>query len=355
MTPNFGATRSFFLDVPDDMVPFTKSPRKGFNTFKMSDGTFFNTRARIPAVQAAQYAHAELVSQKIKELVNSEAKRLQRDWYQGVPKFFNRRAFGMYFSKKDYPRGRRVQKYKRQTGRFRRVKGRIPRTMDGPFITGKDDNYLKRTEGSAIEEKYTKGRRQFPGRARTGQLRRALMITDLTVGGCTLFVRPCYAETGKSVDYVNVLMRGAKPKPGHPYIPELDRRISINGRIWRGIKQSYWLTWQRYFSRKVKEANDRIFAKVSIMLTEMRILEQRDLGLIRRGSKKHLNITQIEAERKSRKVKYGPVVPDSPYERNRSSVGNYGNVKRDPQVYYNKQGPFNPFLPFKGGPLPKRF
>jgi hypothetical protein len=338
------ATRSFYLVVSEDLVPFTQEKRKGFNSFKMQNGMWFNTKARIPASQALQLDYANMVSLKIKELIVAEARKLQHDWYIGVPEYFNRRAYGMYFRKSGYAKNARPKKFARQSGRFRRRnKAFRPHQMSGPFIG--DEKYLYRTKGKAIEKKYTQNRRQFPGRMHTGQLRRSLSVTDITADGCLLFVKPCYSSTGGKIDYVNVLMHGARVRSGHPYIPELDRRIKMRNQKWRGIKQSYWLRWQAYFQLKVEATNARLHKRVMDMIAKMGILQQSDLAKVRSGSKKEKNITKDEATRKSRKSKTGPVTPDSPYDKHRDISG-YGTVKRDPQVYRNKYGPFNPFKEF---------
>jgi hypothetical protein len=345
----YTATRVFYLEVADDLLPFTKTPKKGFNTYKMQDGLYFNTKARISGAQALQYQYAQMVKLQIEELLAAESRKLQSIWYKGIPTYFNRRAYGMYFRKHKYPPGKRPRKFAKQSGRFRRKRGTFARNMEtGPFIGPR--SYLKETEGHRISSRYT-NRRQFPGRTRTGQLRRALIVTDMSPGGCTLLVKPCYAETGGKIDYVNILMKGAHSRIGHPYIPEFDRRIKMPNRVWRGIKSTYWMDWQRHFEVYVNQANDRIHAKVTELFLKLKILEQNDLALIRRGSRKEKKITAIEAERKSRKAKTGPIVPDSPY--NRTRDGKYwapGSYKVDPQVYVNKSGPFNPYNPFTQNP-----
>ena len=337
--------------VSEDLIPYTKQRRSGYNSFQTADGLWFNTKARVPVSQTLRYEYANQIAIKIKELVVSESRKLQNDWYRGIPEYFNRRAFGMYFNKRGYSGNSRPRKFSRQSGRFRRRKrGSVPREMSGPFIG--PANYLYNTRGKAIEKKYTEGRRQFPGRTRTGQLRRALTVTDISFSGCLLFVKPCYSSTGGKVDYVNILMSGAGPKSGHPYIPELDRRIKKNG-VWRGISRTYWMRWQKYFQMKVMAANARLHKRISDMLVQMKVMEQRDIARAAKGSKKEKELTAIETERKSRKAKTGPVTPDSPYDKHRDEDG-YGSVKRDPQVYANKYGTFNPFKPFQG-PRSKKY
>lgn len=222
----------------------------------------------------------------------------------------------------------------------------------GPFIG--HDRYLYETRGSAIEAKFTK-RRQFPGRNSTGQLRRALMVSEISSMGCLLFVRPCYAATGKKVDYVTVLMKGAKERDGHPYIPALDRRVKVKGKKWGGIAQTYWLRWQHYFMKKVEMANARLHTRITQMLTQMKVLQQQDLNRVYKRREGGRNITAIEAERETRKVRYGPVTPDSPYNKTRNSLGE-GSYKRDPQTYYNKDEiRFNPYMPPRGPRKKGRF
>ena len=333
-------TRSFYLIVSEDLLPFSQEPKKGFNSFKMMDGTYFNTRARLPTSMALRKEYAEQINLKIKDLVMSEARKLQQDWYKGVPQYFNRRSYGMYFRKGGYPSNRRPKRTKGNR-RFRRGNKKPHNMNSGPFIG--DAKYLWDTQGRSIEAKYTANRRQFPGRNSTGQLRRALAVTDLSSMGCLLFVKPCHAATGRRVDYVAILMRGAGAK-ANPYVPEIDRRVKVKGGRWRGIKQSYWLRWQHYFMKKVDKANERLHNRIIQMLTQMKVLEQQDLARLHRGSKIKKNISDVEAERKQRTVRYGPVTPDSPYNRARG-FNDQGPYKRDPQVYYNKHNKrFNPYI-----------
>ena len=306
---------------------------------------WFNTRARVPISQTLQFEYAQMVSTKIKEIIAGEARKLQMEWYKGIPEYFNRRAYGMYFSKKGYPHGRRPTSYRRQSGRFRRKRGVLPNGMGGPFIGGPNSKYLYNSRGTAIGKDKIKGRRQFPGRTHTGQLRRALSVVDMSVLGCELYVKPCYSSTGGKVDYVAILMKGSMGKSDHPYIPELDRRIYMPGRKWGGVKQSYWIRWQHYFDKRVEMANKRLHDRISKLILDMKIMEQTDISRVMAGSKKKLNITRAEEERRSRKKVSGPIVPNSPYDEKRDFM-DYGNIKRDPQVYINKYGKFNPFKEF---------
>lgn len=335
-------TRTFYLEVADDLIPFTKDPKKGFKSFKTQDGLYFNTRARVPVSQTLQFEYANQIGLKIKELINAEARKLQSEWYRGIPNYFNRRAFGMYFRPEGYPKNKRPKKLRGGGKRFKRRPGDKPHRGAGPFIGPRD--YLYKTRGKAIEKKYT-NRKQFAGRTHTGQLRRALIITDLTVGGCMLLVRPCYASTGKGVDYVNILMKGSKGRTGHPYIPALDRRIKNPGARWRGIRQSYWLRWQAHFMAKVDSANARLHQRLSQMMVQMQILQAQDIRRAVAGSKKEKNLTAIEAEKKARKEKANKVVPDSKYNKTRDGkYWNEGAYKKDPQVYKNRHGDyFNPY------------
>lgn len=346
-------TRQFFLEVPDELIPVSKDPKKGFTSFKTSDGLFFNTRARLPASKVLQYEMAEMTSLKIKELIAAEARKLQEDWKRGVPRYFNRRAYGMYFRKKGYFRRTSPLKFR---GRKLNRRGTSHDMNSGPF-TG-PAYYLYKTRGRAIEAKYTTGRQQFPGRTSTGQLRRALLVTDVTIGGCTLIVRPCYAATGNKIDYVNILMNGAR-RHSAPYVPAIDRRIKTQAGTWKGIRQSYWLNWQKVFIEKVNIANKRLRTRIEELLIRLKVIERSDLRVIFSGARKTKKLTALETEAKSRRSTKGlPIVPGSTY--NKTRDGKYwaeGSYKRDPQVYTNRFGtPFNPYeQPLKGLKLKKKF
>lgn len=333
-------TREFRLIVDPVLLPFADAPRKGYSSFQVSGGKWFNTRARLPATKSLQLQYAKAIDKHIKDLVQAEARKLQNFWRSKIPQFFNRRSYGMFFSKKNYPE--RTYKYKRQTKGTKPVKVSYERSMkkfSGPYIRG---DYLWKTRGSPIEKKYT-NRQQFSGRTRTGQLRRALEPKNVTVAGCKLVVKPCYASTGKRVDYVNVLMTGAHAQWGRPYVPEMDRRIKAKSGRWGGISPMYWRRWQFEFQKQVEISNQRLHNRILEYLTKMKVYNKADAGRIYRGSRRDKEITKENARRKSRKgTAGGTYVPNSPYNKTRSGKS-YGsrsnNIKRTPWEY--DRNPYN--------------
>lgn len=341
-------TRTFMLVVDESLNPFTKEPKVSdryhrYTSIQLKDGRWFNTTARKDATQAIYFSYARLIDKTIKEMVQAEARKLQNYWHAKVPQYFNRRSYGMFFSKKGY--GRRTYKYKRQSRSVRSVKGVYTgKFKNGPFITGPHDDFLYRTRGSPIPKKYT-NRQQFAGRHRTGQLRRALEVKNLSVSGCTLHVKPCYASTGRRVDYVKILMYGASGRYGHPYVPEFDRRIKARNGYWRGISDMYWKRWQLDFQKKVREANVRLHNRISEYLVKMKVLEKRDINRVYRRSKAQKDINIEQKKKRTRKGISGrQVVPNSPY--NKGRVGkSYGGrnkyIKRTPWNYNS-----NPFTHF---------
>jgi hypothetical protein len=249
-------TRTFVIQLNESIVPFTKYKKKGFNGFQLSNGLWFNTRARITGSQIVQMEHARNLERMINELINGEARKLQNFWFTHVNKYFNRRSLGMH-----YYRGSRS--------------GLIASTR-------------------SFRGRYTR-RQQFKRREHTGQLRRALIIKNKSLFGCELFVRPCYAKTGSPVDYVNILMRGARAKP-KPYIPILDKRINIPGRYWRGISSSYWAIWQAVFEKQVKAANTRINQRIEQYVISNKIIEKTDIRRARDVSPLQKKVTTIRKE-----------------------------------------------------------
>ncbi|MFA5760189.1 MAG: hypothetical protein WC877_00240 [Dehalococcoidales bacterium] len=337
--------RDFVLTVDVNLLPFTTNPKKGFTSVQMKNGMWFNTRSRKPATKDLHLQYAKMIDAHIKELVQAEARKLQNYWKAKIPHFFNRRAYGMFFSKQGY--GKRLYNYTRQKKGWRPVKypfGKM-KVFKGPLIGG---DYLFDTRGTAIKKKYTH-RQQFAGRHRSGQLRRALEVKGLSNRGCNLHVKPCYASTGRRVDYVRILMYGVSSRYGNPYVPEFDRRIKTPFGVWHGISDMYWKRWQFNFQMQVKIANDRLNRKITKYLVEMETLRKSDARIVlnQKSSKK----TELDAkkdDKKSRKGKSGtPVTPNSPY--NKGRVGKTGTrnrlgtrnryTKRTPWNYYS-----NPYL-----------
>ena len=251
-------TRVFYLFVDESLVPFTKSPRKGYTSIQLSNGTFFNTRSRLAGSQLVQYSYAAESERFINEALQVEIKNLQQFWYTNIPRYFNRRSFGRYFP-----------------------------------------NQMLRSTHSFRKE-FT-NRPQYRGRGRTGQLRRALIPKNTTLYGTQLYVRPCYAATGHNVDYVNILLKGALPRWGHPYVPSLDRRIKRDKGLWRGITNRYWAEWQVVFERKLNECNIRLNAKIEKYMLENKILQRQDIKRVSAASSKQKNITNIQEQTTTRK------------------------------------------------------
>jgi len=245
--------RSFTLSVDPSIIPITREKKKGYNAIQLNNGMYFNTRAQLTGSQIVQLTYLQNIEKFIKDQINVESRKLQQFWYQNVNKYFNRRAYGMF-----YYRGNRSG----LLGSTRRFRG-----------------------------KYS-NRQQYRRREHTGQLKRALTIRSKNLYGCELYVRPCYAKSGKPVDYVNILINGAGPKP-KPYIPRLDKRINIPGKMWRGISRSYWAIWQSVFEKQVNQANIRLNTKIENYLIANKILERKDIKRVSAGARKTKDITLL--------------------------------------------------------------
>ena len=260
------STRTFILTVNEGILPISRQKKPGFNAIQRRDGTYFNTKARIVGSQMVQMEYMTNFDKFINDAITTEARHLQQFWYNNVNKYFNRRAFGMYY-------------YHSNTAllfSIRRFRG-----------------------------KYS-NRKQFKRREHTGQLKRALTIRNKNTYGCELYVRPCYAKTGVPVDYVNILMNGARPQP-KPYIPTLDRRVSIKGKYWGGISRSYWATWQSVFEKQVRAANTRLNHKIEQYVVSQGIMERKDMRRAAAVSplKKEISKTrETQTSRPSRQVSY---------------------------------------------------
>lgn len=253
-------TRSFFISINESLSPFTKEKRKGFTSFQMGNGLWFNTKARLEQSQAVQLEVAKAVEKYINDLIVAESRKLQQFWYNNTPKYFNRRSLGMYYYRGN--RGGLISSARRFRGKY-------------------------------------KNKQQYPRRQSSGQLRRALVVKNKNQYGCELYVTPCISRNGKPVDYVTILMNGAPSGP-NPYIPILDKRIRIPGKFWRGIPKAYWAMWQAVFEKQVNEANKRINAKVEQYLLKIKVIEKQDIRRALTGVKKEKTITEIRREQASR-------------------------------------------------------
>lgn len=254
------STRTFYLSVNPWITPITRQKIKGYNGLQLNDGSWFNISARIPGSQIVQIEYLRNYEKFVNDLLIGEARRLQQFWYQNVNKYFNRRAFGMY-----YYRGGR-----------------------GGFL-GASRRFRK---------KYT-NRSQYRKREHTGQLKRALIVKSKSNSMVELYVRPCYAKTGRPVDYVNILIRGATPKT-NPYIPVLDKRVNKPGSYWHGISPAYWAMWQAVFEKQITNANNRINNRIREYIISKKIMEARDMGRAARVSKVKKDITTLSEEVRSR-------------------------------------------------------
>lgn len=262
-------TRTFYLEVDESLIPLTKSKRKGFNSIQMSNGMFFNTKARLSGSQTIQFSYAVEAQKFIMEAIKAEIRSLQRFWYTMSPRYFNRRTHGMYYY--------------------------------GTTQTARPHGFLRST--ASFRKEFTHRKPQFKGRQRTGQLRRALIPKEVNINGAILYVRPCYASTGHSIDYVNILITGASAKWGTPYNPLLDRRVKSPHGIWRGISPRYWAMWQAVFQKRVRESNARLNVKIEKYLIANKIMEKRDIKRVSAASSKQKDIKRIQEEGITRKTK----------------------------------------------------
>ena len=248
--------RTFLLQVNEGLLPLTKQKMRGYNGFQLSNGMWFNTRARVEGSQIVQIEYMRNFNKYINDIITSEARRLQQFWNQNVNKYFNRRAFGMFYYNVGNTHRLNIHKKFNRKGQFLRYK------------------------------------QQYGRREHTGQLKRALIIKNQSLEGCELYVRPCYAKSGTPIDYVNVLVQGARPGP-NPYIPSLDKRINIPGKYWNGISRNYWATWQSAFEKQVRDANTRMNLRIEQYLLDKGHMEQRDRGRALRVSPLKKDITKV--------------------------------------------------------------
>ncbi|MFA5760466.1 MAG: hypothetical protein WC877_01735 [Dehalococcoidales bacterium] len=263
-------TRTFKLEINPGILPFTKEKMKGYSGIQLSNGTWFNTKARVPGSQMVQVEYLRNFEKYIKDAIIVESRRLIQFWYTNINKYFNRRAYGMYYYRGN--KGGLLSATRRFRGRY-------------------------------------SNKQQYRRREHTGQLKRALVLKEHNLTSATLYVKPCYAKSGHPVDYVNILMNGATARP-KPYIPVLDKRINIPGKYWRGISRSYWATWQAVFDKQVNAANTRLNRKIEQYVIDKKIMERKDMRKARQSSKitkEIVNIREKEASRPAPKsAKFQP-------------------------------------------------
>jgi len=205
----------------------------------VSKNVYFYSSAkyRVPASYKSEAILVGLMSQHILGLIQKEAQRLMKFWYNNVNMYFNRRAYGMGHA-------------------------------GGPMR-------VKRPQLGKVKNNYIANSRQH-----TGQLRRSLTLRTINIYGAQLYARSVHAKTDNR-DYIEILMHGAKG--GGAYNPALDHRVN-HGR-WGGIPSTYWMSWQHRFMREIRNSETRIQIQIEAYVEKMQVLSKKQIKAAREGYK----------------------------------------------------------------------
>lgn len=227
-----GPTRQFYLSV--NPIVFYNSPSndKSVNSVMIDRGIYFymSKSYRLESSRTTAVNIAGIMATHITQLVQKEAQRLIKFWYDTVNMYFNRRAYGL---------GGRVTPYKPRMKQLGKVR----------------TNYIANS------------------RQHTGQLRRSLIVSNINMFGATLYAKHVHAKTN-NVDYIDILMHGAPSGP-RAYNPSLDLRVK-SGR-WRGIPSAYWMIWQMRFQKEVINAERRLSLDIEKYVEQMKVLSQKQI------------------------------------------------------------------------------
>lgn len=292
--PTTGPTRDFTLNVNPLVFHSKPSSDAGVNSYQVGRNVYFYMSKSYKLAESRD-AHQKIVnmmSAHIIQLVNKEAQRLLKYWYDNVNLYFNRRAYGARYFHGTY-RGRTKQR------------GRVK------------TDYIANS------------------RQHTGQLRRSLTIRSVTVYGADLYARRVHAKTNNA-DYIEILMHGASAHRGM-YVPQFDLRVKRG--IWGGITPQYWRNWQTAFQKQVHLAEARVNADIEKYVTKMGILTPKELKAIRnvRHNKEFINEV-VKNERnfsiEFKKPKYQGNRGLDPYDEPWDERQTWEGMKKD---YYAKQ------------------
>lgn len=194
----------------------------------------------------------------ITKLVEKEAQRLMKFWYDNVNMYFNRRAYGV-----SHHAGAYRNKRRQQLGR--------------------------------VKTAYIANSRQH-----TGQLRKAITLRKVNIYGAELYVRHVYAKTN-NVDYVDILMRGASRKRG-AYIPSFDLRIKRG--IWGGIPSVYWLAWQTRFQKEIKNSEMKLQRQIESFIEKRKVLNTKQIRAARNNRYNKEFINTIKGETRNFSIEF---------------------------------------------------
>lgn len=249
---------------------------------------------RVKEAEDLQKKIAATMANHIMQLIAKEVQQLQTYWYKNVNRFFSRRAYGKaYFGKVSPPRPK-------QRGRVRT-----------PYIANT--------------------------RQHTGQLRRALTLSQVNIYGASMYVGRVYAKTDNR-DYVDILMRGSAGKPG-AYIPSFDLRVKHGW--WGGINRVYWLTWQWNFMAQIRKSEARINQQIERYIEKMQILTPKELRAARNMRHNKEFVDNISTDERNfsiefKKKKYDDAhIKNEPYKKESTWEGMKSN-------YYAKTLAANP-------------
>jgi len=224
-------------------IPFGTSPHpsKDITSVMLAHGTYFymGKGTKLPPNTKDSVTYGKMIYAHILILLNKEVKILQKFWINNINNYFNRRAYGRYFGNPN-------------TGANRK-------SSIKPFII--TTTQMKSKNNQPYPQV---GRRSFQN---TGQLQNALKVMYVSIWGAELYVSSVYAPTNRA-DYVNFLIHGTRVVKGTPYIPELDKRLRVNGR-WVGITPKYWQRWQAIFEQQIKRSETRLAIQIQQYIKQM--------------------------------------------------------------------------------------
>lgn len=289
-----GPTRDFTLNVNPLVFHAKPSSDPNIKSYQVGRNVYFYMSKSYKLAEAQQ-THEKIVTMMaghIIKLVNKEAQRLLKYWYDNVNLYFNRRATGARYSR----------------GRYR-SKGPQRGKVSTPYIAN--------------------------SRQHTGQLRRSLTIRSVTVYGADLYARRVHAKTNNA-DYIEILMHGAMARRG-AYVPSLDLRVKRG--VWRGISSQYWRNWQVAFQKQVHLAEARINADIEKYVAKMNILTPKEIRAVRNVRHNKEFITEVVKNERNfsiefKKPKYKDNRGLDPYDEPWDERQTWEGMKKD---YYSKQ------------------
>jgi len=301
--PTTEPTRDFTLNVNPLIFHAAPSPDKTIISYQVGRNVYFymSKSYKLAETKEAHQKIVNMMSAHIIQLVNKEAQRLLKYWYDNVNLYFNRRAYGVRYNR----------------GRYR-ARGPQRGKVSTPYIAN--------------------------SRQHTGQLRRSLTIRSISVYGAELYARRVHAKTNNA-DYIEILMNGAMAHQG-AYTPILDLRVKRG--VWRGISPQYWRNWQVAFQKQIHLAEARVNADIEKYVTKMGILTPKELKAIRNVRHNKEFITEVIKNERNfsiefKKPKYQGNRGLDPYDEPWDERQTWEGMKK---AYYAKQieNPYNILL-----------